>query len=251
MRSMNAILCAALAVVVLLTGPAGAASIQITSVAAVDDPNYDLTATYGRADWAYWTSTANPAAGTPSNAKAGGVLLGDMSPVGGGNLRGSTSTNKPIYDFVYTDGTSPAAGSVSDSIGLFNSQLGPEGVGDGVQVDVIAPTADPFTIYLWATGYRATGQLTATMGSVLDTDSYTFGDRRPGRFFAIDVDPDAGGELVNLQWIMTAQSDGFANVSVTGVAANPGVPEPASVVLLMLAVPAVAARLRRRMRARS
>jgi len=179
------------------------------------------------------------------------VLIGDMSPVGGGNLRGSTSTNKPIYDFVYTDGTSPAAGSVSDSIGLFNSLLGSNGVGDGVQVDVIAPTADPFTIYLWATGYRATGQLTATMGSVLDTDSYTFGDRRPGRFFAIDVDPDAGGELVNLQWIMTAQSDGNANVSLTAVAANPGVPEPASAVLLMLAVPAVAARLRRRVRARS
>ncbi len=251
MRSMNVLLCAGLAVVVLLTGPAGAASIQITSLAAVDDPNYDLTLTYGRADWAYWASTAGSVPGTPSNDKAAGVLISDMSLVGGDYLRGSTSTNKPIYDLVYADGASPAAGSVSDSIGLFNNLLGGNGVGAGVQVDVIAPTADPFTIYVWATGYRATGQLTATMGSVLDTDSYTFGDRRPGRLFAIDVDPDAGGELVNLQWIMTAQSDGFANVSLTGVAANPGVPEPASAVLLMLAVPAVAARLRRRVRARS
>ncbi len=250
MRSMNVLLCVALALVVLLPGPAGAASIQITSLAAVDDPNYDLTVTYGRADWAYWTTPSSPVAGAPTNAKAGGVLISDMSVVGGGNLRDSTSGNKPIYDFVYSDGTSPAAGSVSDAIGLFNSQLGSAGVGAGVQVDVIAPTADPFTIFVWATGYRATGQLTATMGSVLDTDSYAFGDRKPGQFFAIDVDPDAGGELVSLQWIMTAQTDGNANVSLTGVAANPGVPEPASALMLMLALPAVAARLRRRVRVR-
>ena len=108
----------------------------------------------------------------------------------------------PIYDFVYSDGTTTASGSVSNPVGLLNRTLG---AGAGVQVDVTAPTADPFTIYAWGAAFNATGALTATVGTASDTNSSLVqgGVRTPGKFYTINEVPDAAGQVVNLSMVTT------------------------------------------------
>ena len=182
MRILHAILCLLLVSVTALT--VNAATIAITSIDAVDTPDYDLTNVYGTADWAYWAQTSNPltAPVTPSNEKAAASLIGSMSAVSGTGVRGSTSTSKPLYDFTFADGAVTTSGTASDLIGLFNSSLGSGGVGAGVQMNVIAPSADPFNIFVWGTAFQATGTLTATAGAASQSDSSltTAGTRSPG-----------------------------------------------------------------------
>jgi hypothetical protein len=213
-----------------------AALISIASTDAVDNPNYDLTNVYGIGDWAYWADTSNPAAsGDPSNEKSDASLIGSMSVVGGGSLRGSTSGNVPSYDFDFTDGTAPVSGTVNNLIGVFNDQL--RAIGTGVQWDVISPTADAFSIYVWGTAYNAGGTLTATVGAASDLDALldAAGSRSPGRFYTITVDPDRVGQTVHLEMLLTADNGGFANVSVAGAAVDTAyVPEPATLSLLAL-----------------
>jgi len=215
-----------------------AATVSISSASAVDNPNYDLTNTYGIGDWAYWASTADPASGAPSNEKSGASLIGDMSVVGGGNLRGSTSGNVPAYDLDFADGTSAVSGTASNLIGLFNSQL--QEVGAGLQLDVVSPTADPFNIFAWGTAYNAGGTLTATVGAASDADALLNygGSRSPGRFYTVAVDPDFIGQTVNLSLELTADNGGFANVSLAGVAVDTAartvIPEPATFLIWSL-----------------
>ena len=65
----------------LAAGTANAATVSIVSVNAVDNPNYDLTNTYGIGDWAYWSSAVagNTSSADPDNAKSGGSL-GQVAP---------------------------------------------------------------------------------------------------------------------------------------------------------------------------
>ncbi len=102
----------------LAAGTANAATVSIVSDNAVDSPNYDLTNTYGIGDWAYWFSgvAGGTSSADPDNAKFGGSLIGPMTPVGTGVVNGSTSTTVPVYDFDFTDGTSPVSGTASNLI---------------------------------------------------------------------------------------------------------------------------------------
>jgi len=195
---------------------ANAGTISVHVGSAVNSPNYDLTNVHGTDDWAYWAGTGNPEPGTPSNDKSGSTLIGDMSPVGGGALRGSGSSSKPLYDFVFTDGTSGDS-PAENLIGLFNTQL--DTIGAGVQVNVTSPTADPFKIYVWATAFAAEATFTATVGAASDSATYTStANRTPGAFYTITVDPDTSGETVNLQLTLTSDNGASAHVSLAGVA---------------------------------
>lgn len=217
----------------VLAQSASAAIISISSVASVDSPDYDLTS-LGTSDWAYWQN--NPASGgAPLNDKSGGSQIGNISLVGAGALAGSTSIVPALHDFDFTDGTSPASGGIDNVIGLLNNSLDATGVGRGVQVDVISPTAAPFDIYLWGVAFRGTAQLTATVvgGPSASDTSFVAGETRLGQLYTITVDPDNAGQVVNLS--LTLFVDGpnaSSNVSIAGVAVT--VPEPASLSLLGL-----------------
>ena len=219
---------------------ANAAIISITSQNSVDSPDYDLTNVYGTSDWAYWNGTPN--GGVPLNQKSGATLIGNLSVVGAGALQGSSSTTGlPVHDFVFTDGTSGTETSPkSNIIGLFSNSLNT--VGSGVQVSVTAPTAEEFSVYLWATGFEADGTLTATVGAASASNSSLdqSSTRDPGRFYSILVDPDFAGQVVNLSLTMTGDNtpgSGSSHVAIAAVAVNApvqAVPEPQSIAVWSL-----------------
>jgi hypothetical protein len=218
--------------------PASAALIAITAVSAVDTPDYDLTNVYGIDDWAYWSQTASSLTSplAPSNEKLNASLIGSITPFGGGGIRGTTATSVPDYDFLFSNGTSTVSGLVNNVPGVFNTQLGTNGLNAGVQLSVIAPSADPFNVYVWATVFSGTSVLTADIGSATATSPtyITSGTRAPGSLFTILVTPDNAGQVLNIRYGLTAQTDVNANASLSAVAVGPvPIPEPSTLVLLV------------------
>lgn len=240
MKSARAFLCL---LPLLVASSAQAAVISITSE-DVGNVSFDLT-TYGTSDWAYWAQTADPLTAplAPSNEKASAGFIGSITAVAGNGIRGSTSTTKPPYDFSFTDGSSTVSGSVSDIIGVFNRSLGTTGNNTGVQLDVTAPSADPFVIYVWGTSFQSTGNLTATIGIATDNDSTLVheGTRSPGKLYTIAVTPDSAGQTVNVRMMHTNSTNDFSNASISAVAVV--VPEPST--LAIVAVGSLALALRR------
>ena len=109
--------------------PAPAAIITGLYTGNVGNTTYNLSA-MGTNDWAYWSSSASSGvSGVPTNEMSGATLIGNMSAVGGGTLRGSTSTTRPAYDFAYANGATPVSGITSNVVGLFNTQLNTAGAG--------------------------------------------------------------------------------------------------------------------------
>lgn len=231
MKSARAFLCL-LPMLVLSTTQAAVISITSEDVGNV---SFDLS-TYGTSDWAYWAQTADPLTAplAPSNEKASAGFIGSITAVAGTGIRGSGSATKPPYDFSFTDGTSTVSGSVSDIIGVFNRSLGSGGNNTGVQLDVTAPSAEPFVVYVWGTSFQATGNLTATAGAASQTDSTLVhgGTRSPGKLYTIAVTPDSAGQTVNVRMIQTNSTDANSNASISAVAVV--VPEPSTLALVAL-----------------
>lgn len=238
MKIARVLLC--LLAVLLLADQARAAVITINSTDAADTPDYDLTNVYGLNDWAYWSQTggslntplASPLA--PSNSKLDASAIGSITHYGGTGTRGSSAPTKPPYDFVFADGTSPLSGTVENLIGIFNTTLGTDAIGKGVQLDVTAPSAGPFAIYVWATSFNAASTLTVTAGTDVDSETFpaqTAGSRSPGKLFTINIAPDSTGQSFNIRLVQTSSSDDFSNVSISAVAV--AVPEPSSALLIM------------------
>lgn len=244
MTRLGVFLCA---VSLVLGGRAADAAVVSISSVNGQDANYDLTNTYGTSDWAYWASTSATAtaSASPTNEKLGASLIGPITNSGGTGVRGSTSPTKPPYDFTFTDGVSPTSGTVNDIIGMFNAAIGPDGNGLGVQLNVTAPSADPFTIYVWGTAFQATASLTATAGAASQTDSTltTAGTRSPGKLYTINVTPDNAGQVVNIKLLQSASTDAFSNVSLSAAAV--AVPEPSALGLALFGILPWALRRRR------
>lgn len=247
MKSARVILC----LLPLMVGAsAQAAVISITSE-DVGNVSFDLTNAYGTTDWAYWAQTTTVTApAAPTNEKASASFIGSITAVAGTGVRGSSAAAKPQYDFAFTDGTSTVSGSVSDIIGLFNQSLGTGGNDTGVQLNVTAPSADPFVIYVWGTSFQSTGNLTATIGAATQTDSTLVHGavRTPGKLYTIAVTPDSAGQTVNVRMIHTGSTDSNSNASISAVAVV--VPEPSTLAFVAIGSLALAFR-RPRSRQRS
>jgi hypothetical protein len=203
------------------------------SFSAVPDSDYDLTA-LGSLDWAYWNTTASPATGLPTNRKSGGTLIGDIVPAGGGNVRGSTSGTRPVYDFSFADGALPATGTVSNVIGLFNTQLNT--VDAGVSLDILVPAVQNYVVSLWVAAYDGVGEFTASLPGAADfVDTSLSGDGvapKESGIYRLTVKPDAANDILNLTLLLDSGTGGNANVLISGVALAAVIPEPASLTLL-------------------
>lgn len=243
----------ALGLIALALLPGTASAVTLTGILTpTGDADFNLT-TLGTSDWAYWNTSANPATGIPTNEKAGGTLISNITPVGGGGVRGSSAPTQPVYDFIFTDGTAPVAGTVNNATGLFNTQLDMDGA--GVSLNVLLPTTDDYQVTLFLAGFAGTGQLTASLpGAILVDSSFTFGAGaiKDSYYYTFLASPDNPGDLLNFSFILTSGTANshvlFSGVAVSALAAV--IPEPATLTLAAMGIVAVGC-LRRRRRSRA
>ncbi len=182
----------------------------------------DLTA-LGALDWAYWHETTSPAAGggVPTNQKAGAVLIGNVTNVGGSSLRG-TSGNNTVHDVSFTDGTGPLSGTQNNAKGILNSDLSSDGV--GTQVQITLPSAKPHTVYLWVAAQQTTGTLTASLpGSEDFTDSsLVAGSSLPdwnSGVYQLTVYPQLANQTLTLRYVGTNGTGTGSRYAVLAAAA--------------------------------
>ncbi|MDF3129359.1 hypothetical protein P0Y35_09140 [Kiritimatiellaeota bacterium B1221] len=222
--------------------------------------SYDLTAA-GGLDWAYWSSTStNSFSGTPSNAKSGGTLIGNLTAAGGSYLRGSNSSTKPVTDFSYSDGSSPASGSVTNISGVFNNNLG--SLGTGAEVVITLPDAGTlYEVKVWVSGYaigggfNRTGLMTAALtsgGAAAFTDSSLNSDEATPKedgFYTFSASSDVNGDTLTLNYVLAngagANSSGNAH-TILSAATVAVIPEAASAYYLLMAMGLVLVVLRKR-----
>ena len=103
MKTYNVSSAIAGTLLIALSLPLSAATLMgDRTTVATADPAFNLTS-FGSSDWAYWETTANPAASTPTDEKSGAAIISSMTAVGGGDVRGSSSTDKAEKRF-YVDG---------------------------------------------------------------------------------------------------------------------------------------------------
>ncbi|HUT35973.1 MAG TPA: PEP-CTERM sorting domain-containing protein [Planctomycetota bacterium] len=227
MRLANVLLCC-LAVALGAASTEARAGVITGTFAYVGDSDFDLTA-LGAADWAYWNTTSNLATGGPkTNWKSGGTLISTISPVGGGDVRGSSAASRPTYDFTFTDGTSPVSGTVDNVIGMFNTQLNT--VGAGVALGVTLPTTDEYIVYVWAAAYVADeGTLTATLPGAtnfVNTQLSEPGMTKRSVLYTLRATPDNAGDTLGVSLVLSDSAGANAHVLVSGVATAIAPPPP-------------------------
>lgn len=236
----------AVALSAAFAAPTAHAATIAGSFTSTADEDFDLTA-LGTTDWAYWDG--DPAVDTiPTNRKFGGTAIGDMDVIGSGAVRGSTSSTLPQFDFTFTDGTAPTAGSVDDPSGRFSTVLNT--TGQGVTFDVTLPTADPYTVSVWAAAFGVNeGTFTASLPGATnfvntDLSSGQFSPKS-GALYTLTVTPDNPGDVLTVSLVLTEDGgSSSSNVSLHAAAVSV-VPEPATLGSALLGLGMLAGRRRR------
>jgi hypothetical protein len=191
----------------------------------------DLTAA-GTLDWAIWGTTSTTASATkaPVNDKSGGTILGSLSEVTGGNLRGGIASTQT---FSYSDGTSPSS-QTGVTFGLiFPVTL--DSVGNGVQLSVAGDPAVQRIIRIWGSGTQGVGTLTASLNGAPDVVlvSQTYGGTKTPTLFTINYQPDAPGDVLTVRYVLSTDGGGGNSHVGFQAAAISAVPEPATAMLLL------------------
>jgi hypothetical protein len=217
--------------------------------AAVSSP-VNLTL-QGSLDWAYWapnTGTSVPPLVAPTNEKLGGSLIGSLDTIGGGGLRGST-TSTTVERYSFTDGTSPTAGTNASLAGLiFNSQTGTSGNGKGLQLSITGDPTEERIVTLYLGAFGTTSNLTLTLNGVAlpITDSQVFTNANPKHIdvYTVRFQPDSAADLLLVQYTasaITETTNGHVGLQAVTVSA---VPEPGVASFLCLGALALCRRRR-------
>lgn len=235
-----------LSALALSTQLATAASIVVTtSPTAVSAITYDLTS-LGTTDWVYWNSTASSGlSGAPTTSKSGGTAIGNVSAVGGGDLRGSSAGLG--INFSFSDGTPTPSGTATDLKGIFNTGLATDGA--GVTFSIALPTTDLYTINLWTGALdlsAANSSFSATLNgaTTYTTSAMTAGASKRAYLTTFTVQADTAGDLLTFDFHKIASTTNsqaiFAGASI-GL-----VPEPGTLVLFLGGLGAMMISRRRR-----
>ena len=214
---------------------------------SADDESFTLS-DLGTSDWAYWDTADNPAAGTPTNEQSGGSIIGSLSAVGGGSLRGSASSVSPTNDFSFSDGSSPVNSSISDPSGLFNTFLDSAGV--GLSLTFTLPTTDTYEIRIWTAMLKSNGTLSTSLSGATDTDTIgaatNVGDTSKGAgLFTITATADNPGDVLTTTFVLSDDLGDLAHILINGAAVSV-IPEPVFFANSLIVVAAFFVFLRRR-----
>lgn len=195
---------------------------------------YNLT-DMGTLDWAYWTMEPNPATGVPTNSKSGASLISSATAIGGGSVRGSTTTGSvPENYFTFSDGTTTASNTTGVmTTGIFNTQLVTSGAGVRLTVDL--PTVQTYTVYVWASAFALnTSNFTVALSgatsfvSTVIKDVTTTGPKDT-YLITLTVTPDTAGDDLTISATAGSSAGGSSHILFSGIAvAASTIPEPGS-----------------------
>ena len=219
---------AALAALALTS--AGYSAVLTGSLNTAPPTSVNLT-TEGTFDWAIWNiSTSLSTPRLPTNTKNGGPqAISAISAVGGGSVRGFTQVPTELYS--YTDGKNTPT-TLTNSTQNFAANSDLDTLGRGVSLTI---TGDPTKVYkvdVWTSGFNATGTLTATLaGATTYSASNSYLASKTPALFSFTFQPNSVTDLLNIQYVMTADNGSSAHVGIQAVTIAV-VPEPASFALL-------------------
>lgn len=223
-----------LGVACVLAVPAQAA---ILTGSAITEPEIGVDLTdLGTVDWALWNTTDAASVGShvATNTKSGGAdIISAITAVGGsGSVRGVSGA---VQTYSYTDGTSPATATDATSGFVINSQL--DSMGAGITLSITGSSSQLYVVDIWTAGFRARGDLTASLSGADDVvlSSRTFGDvgvAKESSRFTISFQPDSDTDLLNLSFLMSADTGSNAHVGIQAITVT-AVPEPSSYAFLL------------------
>lgn len=225
-----------------------AATLQVSGAAAPNSTTGTslLLPSGANTDWGYFSrSGASGATSTfnANNTSSDGARVFTVTAVNSGNVRGPTDTTvgAALSYFDFTNGTSTVSTTDARPTGVFNSQLGSDGVTAlaGVQLNLTGFTTQS-QIQIWTFGYNATGLFEVFVNGAAASFSESVSTGNPGngkgaRLFTLDFTPDSSTDFIDIRYTMTATTDtSSGHVGFQAVAIAP-IPEPAAVSLLGLA----------------
>ncbi len=158
--------------------------------------------TAGTTDWRLWGRSSTSLAGNAR--KAGGAGISDLTKVAGSpvvskaslralgsccNLTWGNGVKTVPFAFDWTDGSSTAVTGTKVRAGLQHYSGTSPMVGYGFSFTVPATTV-PQRLTLWVHAHHGTGKLTASIGTVTQTDNGVLGDENYGRIYTIDFQGD-------------------------------------------------------------
>lgn len=233
-----------LAFIVLLAGFAVAPAMSAATVSGVVSADFSGNTTFnltnlGTLDWAYWNLEDNPASGAPTNSKSGATLIGSATAIGGGGVRGSTTTTGAVPEsyFTFTDGSSTGTGTAVMSTGIFNTQLVKAGAGVSILVDL--PTVQTYTIYIWASAFSlSSSTFTAALPGAKSFVSTAIIDNtgsatKDTYLVTLTVTPDAAGDDLTISAAAGTSIGASSHILISGLAVSSvAIPEPGTSVLL-------------------
>jgi hypothetical protein len=182
---------------------------------------YSLTA-LGSEDWVYWHTGSS--GGTPSNDKLGGSLISDAFIVGTGTgmSRPSTSLYNTTLDFTYTEGASPASGTVSKPSGVYNTE--PNLVGEGVGLTINLPTDDTYIVSVFVAGYNGEGKFTAYLPGAPQYVNTEFLDGAVPSFdkdsavYTLTATPRTAGDDLTVEFVLNKDTAAYDYLILVGAA---------------------------------
>jgi hypothetical protein len=187
----------------------------------------------GTLDWAYWNQEPSPATGVPTNSKSNATLIGSATAVGGGSVRGSTSTSSmPENIFTFSNGSTTASSSSGvQATGIFNTQLTQSGAGVSILVDL--PTVQTYTVYIWASAFAMNSStFTAALSGATSFVSTALVDNTSSSakdtyLITLTVTPNTAGDDLTLTAVAGTSGGASSHVLISGIAVSPfAIPEP-------------------------
>lgn len=219
-----------------MTAASDGATISIgDAVSSASNVTYDISS-YGALDWAVWQKAAgtNAAYNVATNSKNGATAVSDLFLVGTGSGFRASTTSTPNWDFTFTDGTSPTAGTISDANGVFHPTIGSSGKGVGLTVTL--PTTSTYRITLFVAGYSTTSNLAVSLAgaTTLNNTSFTpvVSNPKSMAYFTIDATADTAGDVLRLEFTNTSATSSDSHVMISAVAVQM-IPEPSSAMLAL------------------